>query len=339
MNASTVQEVIAYHDDTEFKAGRTFLGHALFIVPTKLTSSSSTPLFGEWRQDYSPLDDLCSELAALRARTGATGKLHFKEVTGTKWGSSDLAHRNALALAADALKTKHPEMLRRPLHCKLAIMFFSRDTHTALYGGDSREEKRLRHSETILRILLKGALHFLYDESSSVIVRGLVTDGQPHYRPLDDSRVLWKITVDERTGRTSLRKNIAFAKGARIVHLPSDHNQHDHDSLEAAHANMLQLTDLLLGGTIKACHTGCLDFPRIPPRGAMVTDKKSIVAYPLKVVLHKAKRGGGFRRSGHFKSFAVSFVESRENTIVFRPVSLKELEIDSGVIPLPFREE
>ena len=331
------QEVIVYHDDTAFMAGRRFLGHALFLVPTKLSVLSTTPLFGQWCQEYSPLEDLCAELRALRAITQVTSKFHFEEISGKKWGASDQAHRAALALATDALKSKHPDSLRRPLHCKLAILFFSKDTDVALYGGESREEKRLRQSETVLRMLLKGALNLLYDDFSSVLVKGIVTDGQPHYRPLDNSRVLWRISVDERSGRTPLRKNVKFAEGARIVHLPSDHKKHDENSLEASHANMLQLTDLLLGAVIRSCYKGCTDFPRIPTRGTSVSDKKSMVAYPMKEVLKKVGRGRAFGHSGHFKAFAVSFVEFRHNAVIFRPVRLKDLRIESGIIPLPFR--
>jgi hypothetical protein len=336
MGVRTRQQVIVYHDDSTFKAGGNFCGHALFLVPTTLTVTSSTPLFGEWSHNYHPLDELCSKLDELRATTRTAGKLHFKEITGTKWGASDLAHRGALALATDALKAKRPEQLRYPLHCKLAVLFFSKETDLALYGGESRDERRLRHSETVLRILLKGALHFLYDDLSSVAVRGIVTDGQPDFRPLNDSRVMRQIVVDGRRGRTSLRKNIQFARGARIVHLPSDHREYAAHSIEASHANMLQLTDLLLGGTVRACHVGCPDHPRIPHRGAIVADKKAIVAYPLKQVLQKERRGRGLRHSGHYRSFSVSYVDFSGVAVTFRPIPLKDLDIDPAAIPMPF---
>ena len=98
---------------------------------------------------------------------------------------------------------------------------------------------------------------------------------------------------------------------------------------------MLQLADILLGSVIRSCYVGCADHPRIPRTGAGVKAKKDVVAYPVKEMLAKTRRGRAFQRSGHFRSFSISFFQIKDGRPHFSPVEPKDVRIDSGNLELP----
>lgn len=163
-------------------------------MPESIETVSMTPMFGEWREAYTPIAELGRRLSQLRSAAGEERKFHFTDISGRKWYSSDTLVRAYCDVAVDALRSKRPNIFSSPLHCKMAILFFSAKTDLTLYGGVARKEKRLRHHETVLRILLKGALHYLYPEEDTILVKGILSDGDPFHRELDDSRIIWRIT-------------------------------------------------------------------------------------------------------------------------------------------------
>jgi len=109
-----------------------------------------------------------------------------------------------------------------------------------------------------------------------------------------------------------------------IIHLPSDHKIYHKDSEEFRHANLLQVTDLLLGATIRACYTGNLPSIKLPAGVDFeVESKKDIVAQPVRELLAKKARGRGFERSGHYRSFTVNQVDF-SSEISFKDVNIKK---------------
>lgn len=142
--------------------------------------------------------------------------------------------------------------------------------------------------------------------------------------------------MDHHAGRTPLRSHVNFERGARIEQIPSDHKAHPPGSSGWTNAHLLQLADLLLGSTIRACHVGCPDRPNIPRLGTRVDDKKAIVAHPVKAMLSKVERGSGFRHSGHYRSFTVQFVDFEGDEVGFHEVSPVDVELEDHNLRLPF---
>jgi len=332
----TTHELFVFHDETEFQAGEKYKGYVLFFVPEALLIKSSTPMFGTHELEVFPIEQLKTQIVHLRSMLIDDDKFHYSRISGKRWHNNDSIKRLVLERAIDALRTKRPKVFSNPLCCKLAIIFFSNSTDLSLYGGEQSKERRLRHHETILRIILKGALHYLYDDDDQVIIKGLISDGDPFHRSLSDSRVVWDILYDEFKGRSPLKPNITFSEDASIIQMDSNHRNYDLGSIDWIRANLLQIADLLLGATIKSCHIGCKDHTNIPKPGTEVEDKKGIFAYPIKRLYSKEKRGVGFTYSGHYRSFTISFIDFSGDTITFKPVRPVDIQLDDMNLELPF---
>jgi hypothetical protein len=198
-----------------------------------------------------------------------------------------------------------------------------------MYGGGSKQERQLRHDETVLRILLKGASHFLYAPDDPVVVRRIVSDGEPNHRQLDLSRVVRQLYVDEGAGRSPLRDYVEFSDNCEISHLSSDHKDHGLGTQNIADAHFLQMVDLLLGAALRAREPPARRWDSAPTVGSRVASKKEVVAHPVRDMLCKRGRGRGFGRSGHYRAFTFNKVVFTQNAPVFRPVETASLPISS----------
>ncbi len=336
MNKYKINQVVIYHDETKDVAGRNFKGHILYFVPVKLTVATHTPLFGFDVNEYSPQQLLYEKVNGFRNKYSCDGKLHFSQLSGKSWKKYDFAYRHSVDVAIDSLRHKHQKEFPYPLNCKMAVIFYPKGADWSIYGGDSKKEQKLRHDETLLRMLLKGAAHFLYDENNQVEVKGIVTDGSPSHRNLNENRIIHKLTYGNPTGNSPLRNYVSFSSDSKISHLPSNHKDYEHASDEHRAANLLQITDLLLGAVMRSCYYGIKQQQRLPNIGDEC-EKRDIISYPMKEMLDKQKRGGGFVNSGHFKSFTISEVNFSKDEVNFREVSSKDLSIldeDSNQISL-----
>jgi len=330
MNSTSLYRVAIYHDETKDVPERNFKGHVLFFVPITLSVQVETPLFGPDLCEYSPQEMLFKEIMGCRQEFACNGKLHFSEISGQTWKKYDFAYQKAIALTVDALRSKTPSIFSRPLHCKVAIIFYPKGADWRIYGGDSRKEQELRYDETLLRILLKGACHYLYDDSNRVEVVEITSDGDPAHRRLDEERVVWRLTYDDSYGRSPLRGYVSLVRGATITHLPSDHKKHQVNSEEFMHANFLQIADLMLGSIMRACYVGIQPGKSLPRIGDQCV-KKDIIAQPVKEMLDKIKRGAGFKHSGHYKSFAITQVDFNQEGIHFRQVQAIQIQDEESL--------
>ncbi|HOV98963.1 MAG TPA: hypothetical protein PK595_05270 [Bacteroidota bacterium] len=319
-----LHRVIVYHDETNNISGQNFKGHVLFFIPITLSVKTETPLFGNTFNEYYPKKMLFDQLMQYRQEYACDGKLHFSEISGRTWNKYDYAYYQVIALAVDALRSKSTDIFDYPLHCKVAAIFYPKNNDRNIYGGNSRKEQMLRHDETLLRILLKGSCHYLYDESNSVEVIQIISDGEPNHRQMDEERVVWRLTYDELYGKSPLRNYVSFASDAAIIHLPSNHKKYLVNTEEYIHANFLQVSDLLLGSIMRACYKGFK--PGKPPRLGEKCIKKDIIATPVKEMLEKKKRGTGFTQSGHYKSFTVTQVNFNKDGINFHELSTAQIK-------------
>lgn len=325
MNSTLLHRVVIYHDETKDVPRRNFKGHVLLFVPVTLSIKSETPLLGTFQEEYSPWEMFLTELICCRQEFACDGKLHFAEVSGKTWKKYDCAYHKALALAVDALRSKSPQIFSRPLNCKVATIFYPKDADWNIYGDDSRKEQKLRHDETLLRILLKGACHYLYNDSNLVEVTKIVSDGDPAHRKLDEDRVVWRLTYDGFFGRSALRDYVTFSVDASIVHLPSDHKNFQPDTEEYKHANFLQIADLLLGAIMRSCYVGTRPIRTMPKIGDHC-NKRDVIVHPVKEMLDKRRRRSGFRNSGHYKSFAITQVIFSKDGINFQEVQSVDIQ-------------
>ena len=269
---------------------------------------------------------LYEAIELVRERYHTTGKLHFSQLSGKKWKKYDNAYYEVVSLAVDALRHKGQKQFQHPLCLKVATMFYPKGADWSIYGTYSRKELKLRHDETVLRMLLKGAAHYLYDENHHVELQALVADGESAHRHFDEERVIWRLLVEEKHGRTPLRDYVSLAPNAFIRHLPSDHNLYERGTEEYIHATMLQVTDLLLGTIMRASYVGLTRAKRVP-RVNEECNKRDIVSWPVREMLEKTARGSGFKYSGHYRSFALSEVVFSSEGISFRPLELKDIKI------------
>jgi hypothetical protein len=324
-DTQTSSVVFIYHDETKNVNAGKYRGHVFFFVPQVVNISHNHTLFGVDAQSHSVADLLHRKICELRDSYGlSTKKLHFTDISGKQWGKSDEGHRVMLEILVDALRHKYSQIFEASLSCKLAVIFYPNKSDVEIYGGTGKEQY-LRHDETVMRMLLKKALHSLYDDYNRVRIDAIYTDGQPMHRPLDDARVIDRLKHDEQYGRKPLREYVDLADTAQLIGIDSDHTKYDLSNSEYKHANFLQLTDLLLGAVIKSCYSStrrCKNLPRI---GTSLTaqDKKAIVAYPIIEMLEKKKRGAGFKNSGHYKSFTLSEVTFENSKPEFKELKTR----------------
>lgn len=326
MTANSVNNVIVYHDETKDEKLK-LKGHILFFVPVTRTVISETPLFGEYVEEYKPGDDLFSKIMKIREDYRWNKKFHFCEISGTRWGGYDLAHRRLIEIGVDALLQKRSTLFAHPLGCKMAIIFYSASHRLEKYGGNTKQEKELRFDETMLRILLKGAVHYLFCEENSVNVKNIYTDGFPHHRKINEDRILNRILINSSDITSSLRDYVTFEESAGIVSLNSDHSLYEKNSPEYIHANFLQLADMLLGSVIQSCCKGIKTWRRPPAFGATEIKKKEIIATPVKLMLEKTKRRSGFINSGHYRSFNISKIDFKDGGLYFSNLDPLKLSI------------
>jgi len=211
----------------------------------------------------------------------------------------------------------------------MAVIFFPNPVPSNLefYGGEDKREKQLRFMETLLRMLLKGAIHYLYSTNHKVRISKIITDGQPYHRRLSEERVLWRLIKQQLIDEVRLYATIRL--DSEIIHLPSDHKMFSPESEDYFHANMLQLADMLLGSTVQSCLKGIVWESVNPRTGQKVNDKKSIIAFPVKEMLDKRKRGKNFRHSGHYRSFTISKAYIKDQQWQFENILTQDLKIDA----------
>ncbi len=317
--------VTVYHDETSDAGPGHLKGHVLFWVPDHIYGEYRTPLFGSEPFEYQPDDLLFTRVKQIRTDNNYDTRFHFCKISGSKWTQWDVPLLEATSVAVDALRRKFQKQFDRPLCCKLAILFYPKKSDLSLYGGSHGKERHQRHDETVLRMLLKGAAHYLYNEDTYINLRRIISDGDPRHRPLDPERIVWRLLADDGGEKVPLREYISFAEDVTIEHVPSNHRLHDEEHAHYRYAHHLQLADLLLGGVIHACHKGCHTYEP-PPLDTPVHNKRDIIATPVKRMLDKQFRGFGFRASGHFRSFTVSQVEFGNEGVIFRQVATRDIK-------------
>jgi hypothetical protein len=278
--------VSLYHDESK----EPFHAHGCLVLPTQ---SKMT---------------LLRALKDARSRWGFDTKLHFNEFSGRQWGPPERCANHWIKLGVEALRHKHvSQPFSNPLFCKLGVILFDKKSHVELdrFGGD-KKERRVRWTETLVRILVTGVIRFCYDLGQTVTIENVITDGEPYHRLLSENRILEKLK--ERLGPL-----IRIAPSAAIRHVFSDHQDARCSSQDDAH--LLQLVDLLLGSVVShAADTHA------------VGSKKEQLRHAVSDMLVKELRGSRFTSSGHYRSYSIFQARIENEQWMFAPIPVSSLK-------------
>lgn len=296
---SRADECLIYHDESKKVLEKNVWAHALFFVPESASA------------------ELLSQLWARRKRHGCEDKkLHFADISGGEICEKDgsIVIKEWLQHGIEALRSKGSYIFRPSLSCKLGVIFFHTSSDLDLYGGGTKDEKMLRYFETVLRMLLKGCAHALYGQNNKLKIKGIISDGEPWHRGLDEIRILDRLISE-------VREYVEIDRNAYVEGVVSDHSSPD--CTDSDKAQFLQATDLLLGSVIHSCF-----------RHLRHGDKKEIIIRPVREMLEKRKRGAGFLRSGHCRSFSLSFAHIDKDQWKFEQVDTKEIIYEDNQLKL-----
>lgn len=291
-------ECTVYHDESK-RVFKNVWAHGLLFVPESASA------------------ELLSRLWEVRRRHGCEHKkLQFADISGGRICAADgsLAIREWIQHGVEALRHKRSQVFRPPLKCKLGVIFFSTSLDLDMYGGEAKDERMLRYFETVLRMLLKGCAHYLYGADNKLRIKGIVTDGEPWRRGLDETRILEPLALEA-------REYVDIDSTAYIEGIVSDHTARN--CVDRDRAQLLQLTDLLLGSVIHSCF-------RDLKRGS----KKEVIIRPVREMLQKRERGRNFQRSGHYRAFAISFAHVEKDQWNFQQVDARQIVYENNQLQL-----
>jgi hypothetical protein len=315
--------VVIFHDETGDYGPSKLKGHILLFVPIQQKVTTKDSLFTAETITYSPLEIFHSRILELREKYKLQKKkFHFTNIGGTKWTEYDLGVRILMQNIVDALRHKRPISFDFPLCFKIAVIVYPKNSDISIYGGINKQEKGLRHKETILRILLKGAAHFLYSDSHKVQIHEIISDGQPDHREMSESRIINQLYLEDFTNRQPLRDYVSFSKDTVITHISSDHKDHNLGTLEHKYSQFLQIADMTIGAGLHSYQNSSRNWKSPPLIGITNINKKEVIAYPFRELLSKTRRGRNFEHSGHFRSFTFTNIDFAEGKVSFSTMGI-----------------
>lgn len=288
------EHIEIYHDEVQSTATHLPFGHQFLVVPTR-SKASFHQLLMETRDRFRPQDD------------NVYRTINWKNIRERDFRTTAVA-TNWLELLVSATHLsrvfKSNGSSLHPQGVKISSIFIkSRDEMADHYWQNHGDgERNNLKFETLLRIGLKGALHYLYNPDYTpyrkVVLKGLYTDGKPLSRPLDTGRIIDRV-------RPELRDYVEIPDSLTMDAVSKSKNK-------SAKVNFLELTDLILGATYFTC-------------GDQQIDWKQQIARPVSRLYAKRQRGSGFQHSGHFRSFSVSWASiNKQGEWEFQPWQEKE---------------
>jgi len=324
MSVKRKSEIIIYQDETVVPNSKNLKGHIFYFIPEKIEIIEETPLFGSNKFIIEPPQLLFQQIMKIRTKWNSNHKFHHSKISGRKWQKKNFAEKEIVNLAVESLRKFKTNQFKYPLFCKFAIIYYPKIKDISNYGGNNKKEKLLRYDETLLRFLLKGAVHFLYNENDKVIIKKIICDGEPSYRNLNEDRILKRIISDDIIGKSPLREYVTISEKAEIIHQNSDHNLFEYGNNGFINANFLQLADMILGSVNHSCFIGINRNKIILNTGEKIFDKKGIISVPIYELLNKRKRGRYFVYSSHYNTFTISKAYIKDGKWQFENINTKE---------------
>jgi len=325
----TTSKVIVFYDETKIEETN-LKGHVLYFLPEEIDLEWQEEFFGNVQKQFKRLysiNTILKHINEIRKKYKCNSKFHFSQIRGKKWTKRDQAHLEFMNLAIESLRHRKGVVIKEPMFGKLAIILYPLSRDLSQYGGSSKKEKRMRYDETVLRMLLKGAIHYLYNNNHKVIIKDIICDSPPFHRDFDERRILWRLMGGKAYWmKSSLRSYVSISDDAEIIPRNSNHIGFTKENKEYSDANILQIADMLLGGA--TCCTKKIVTDSLPQLnyGARVENKQAIIAKPVKKMFLKIKRGSNFRYSSHYGSFSISKAFLENDQWNFERVNLNEMD-------------
>lgn len=323
-----IQSVSVYYDETHLDNEKCH-GHVLFFVPDQTKTDNDYPLFGKSSDSFYPRQHLLKEICNCRGEKHENHEFHFSKLSGKNWSQTDALTEKMIHILVESLRSKGTSIFKPPLSCKVAILYYPNSNKIDMYGGKTKKERDQRFSETMLRILLKGSCHFLFDENHKIHLSRMIIDGLPVHREFDSDRVVYQLYEESENGRTPLRDYVEFDPKFKISHCDSNHTRYRSGSIEYEDANLLQCADLLLGTFNYAVFSPTWDGERHFQVGDPCDKKKRFLSKPVADLISKVDRGSGFQNSGHYLSYSVSKVIFNDSVVLFK--NAKELRAHNAI--------
>lgn len=281
-----------YHDEN--KENR--IAHGYLLVPIRIKQK------------------LLQEIDKIRRKHNCDSRLHYSDLSGKVENIKHKSVRDLLHIMHDAFRVKRFAWRiwgNQPPRCKF-VLFMKKNINKMssqyfINSNDiSRDEVDIRKIETLMRIGLKGGLHYLFDEENKVKITGFYTDGKGWHRPFDKNRICQRLHEQ--------KKNfIDFNPNLDIEPILSNHK--DERCTDYNKAQLLQVCDCVLGAFINCIF------------GGRPESFKTKVARPIRAIMEKhKKRLGNFKHSGHYKSFAITKSALENEEWVYKPLELAEIK-------------
>jgi len=200
--------------------------------------------------------------------------------------------------------------LQSLLGCKLAV-FRERDNHRKMALDP------LDNIEATFKMALKGALHYLFNYRSPVVVGNIYLDGEDHYigrhgRTFDGQKILRKLKAEA-------WDHVSFSPDSRVIPFESDHHKLGVDD-DKSHSHLLQLVDLLLGGFRFYSHC--------PDKGHI----RYHISRQCRSLLERERDNfARMKQSRFFQGFSLNEAWLDDDQWCFRPLDLKKGGGSSGL--------
>lgn len=277
------EEIEIYHDETYDDEGRPF-GHQFLIIPTR-SNIALAKLLIDVKKNFN----------------GRELTINWKKLRKKSNKNRNLIAENWLRLLSGGMYNKpfkyvidrKPLTLQDPLGIKMGSIFIeslnSMSDDYWLHVGSSEERTRKKY-ETLLRMGIKGCLHYCFNPEYTnylkVKIKKFYTDGEVFGAVvLDEKRILGRMSRELRD-YIEIEQNLEISQVAK-------------SKIKTPEVNFQELTDLTLGSTRYIC-------------GHNKEEWRDKVTEPLKVIYDKRIRGKGFKNSPHYRSFTLGFCKIDE---------------------------
>ncbi len=352
-------KVWLYHDETKdakLEEGKRH-AHGILVVPEELVLEwpreerprEERPLIEVERKPLAraPRAEFLAEVQRIRGKVGFDGELHAQGITGRQWGRLEACAAKVLESACAFLRHKGPQGELPGPFFRFGTLFFPPKTprlRDYYAGGDA--ERTLQYLETLMRMAIKGVLHYGFTGLEHVFsgveveVLGLVLDGDEHLqRPVDEARVVERL-------RWELRPGLTIAPNFEVRAVDSDPRKYFPGTRDHGDSELIQVADLLLGavrfvaeGSYKGlCPSGDA-WPKLHEKLGSTRRKRAQVYRPFCELLRKSaeRRARGSRawmNSGHYRSFTLSQAEPVGEGWQFHDVGWVVDEEERLLVPL-----
>jgi len=290
----TLEEVEIYHDESYSRDNYHFY-HQFLIIPVR-----SRDILNQALQD---------KRAKFKAESYTINWKEFRRGTGSRNSTAEQwlsllnigMSNNPFAYVSNGVPIIYKEYLG------IKIGTFAGDLSESFWSHIPSEEERTRRKyETLLRMGIKGCLHYCFNPEftchSKIKISRFCTDAKVFGEvPLSNERILGRL-------ESEVRDYIEVKDGLKIENI-------EKSMTKSPEVNFEELTDIVLGSTKYICDD--------------CEKKESLdkITNPLAVVYQKKERGKDFQNSSHFRSFTIGVCEiDRQENLVFKDWAIPEIK-------------